>query len=195
LAGYLTSKGVGKETLVPICIERGIDMIIGILGILKAGGAYVPIDPEYPFDRISYMLEDTAAKIVVSNNASRLKLPETTGLETIAIDSDWPQIAKKSIKNLQVAIAPGQLAYIIYTSGSTGKPKGVMIEHTNVVRLFKNDASLYDFNEQDTWSMFHSFVSTFRYGKCTDALVLWRPFGNRITGGDKGRYAVLKADR
>ncbi|MEJ7675852.1 MAG: AMP-binding protein [Chitinophagaceae bacterium] len=76
LAHFLQVKGVKEETLVPICIERGFNMIIGILGILKAGGAYVPVDPEYPQERINYMLEDTAASIIISSKASRTKTAE-----------------------------------------------------------------------------------------------------------------------
>ena len=129
LARYLQKQGVKAETLVPICIERGMGMIVGILGILKAGGAYVPIDPEYPQDRISYMLEDTGAKLVLSSEASREKL--ATGVAIIEIDGDWEQIGKEKGSNLQSNISPEQLAYVIYTSGSTGKPKGVMIEHGN----------------------------------------------------------------
>ena len=129
LGRYLRKNGVKAETLIPICIERGISMIVGILGILKAGGAYVPIDPEYPEDRISYMLEDTAATLVLSSKTCREKL--TTAAAIIEIVGDWEQIAKEKANNLETNIAPEQLAYVIYTSGSTGKPKGVMIEHGN----------------------------------------------------------------
>jgi amino acid adenylation domain-containing protein len=129
LAHYLGSRGVKAETLVPICVERSQEMVIGILGILKAGGAYVPIDPEYPQDRISYMLEDTGASIILSSKAGREKLSTTAAI--IELDSDWQQIEKEKDGNPQINITPGQLAYVIYTSGSTGRPKGVMIEHKN----------------------------------------------------------------
>ena len=130
LAHYLQKRGINAGTLVPICIERGTGMLIGILGILKAGGAYVPIDPAYPRDRISYMLEDTAAKLVLSSKAARGKL--TTGAAIIEIDGDWDKIKNGRNSNLGTNIIAEQLAYVIYTSGSTGKPKGVMIEHGNV---------------------------------------------------------------
>jgi len=129
LANFLVNKGIQAETLVPICIERGIGMVVGLLGILKAGAAYVPIDPEYPQDRISYMLEDTGAKLVVSSKAGREKLSSDVGV--IELDGDWKQIAKEQKSNPGVVIHPGQLAYVIYTSGSTGRPKGVMIGHQN----------------------------------------------------------------
>ena len=172
LARYLQKKGVKAETLVPICVERSLGMIVGIMGILKAGGAYVPIDPEYPQDRISYMLEDTGAKLVLSSKASRERL--AIGADIIEIDGDWEKIAKEENNNLEIKISPEQLAYVIYTSGSTGKPKGVMIEHYNVVRLFKTEPSLYDFNENDIWTMFHSF--------CFDFSV-WEMYGALFYGG------------
>ena len=135
LAHYLRSKGVKAETLVPICIERSLEMLIGILGILKAGGAYVPIDPAYPIDRIGYMLEDTGAGIAVSSRESSEKLGVIEGVEVIEIDGQGEEISKQSTANLQDVISPAQLAYVIYTSGSTGKPKGVMIEHRSVYSL------------------------------------------------------------
>jgi non-ribosomal peptide synthetase component F len=137
LAHYLRGKGVKEETLVPICIERSIEMLVGILGILKAGGAYVPIDPEYPQERISYMLEDTKAKIVVSSAKSRSKLQEARDIDITELDTEWEVIEMQSAANLQTTIDPSNLAYVIYTSGSTGLPKGVMIEHRGVVSLVK----------------------------------------------------------
>ncbi len=138
LAHYLRSRGVKEETLVPICIERSLAMIVGILGILKAGGAYVPIDPEYPEERISYMLEDTAASIIISSKQSRSKLAATV-TEIIELNSDW-FITNDQLPNTNDQLStlkPHHLAYVIYTSGSTGRPKGVMIEHGNVGSLVK----------------------------------------------------------
>jgi amino acid adenylation domain-containing protein len=132
LAHYLKKRGVKQETLVPICIERGLDMIVGMLAILKAGGAYVPIDPEYPQERISYMLEDTAAKIIISSSKTKSKLENAGGIDILELDEDWAAIGKESVNNLPTNPDPNQLAYVIYTSGSTGKPKGVMIEHGNL---------------------------------------------------------------
>jgi amino acid adenylation domain-containing protein len=162
LAHWLVSKGIGKESLVPICIERGTEMIIGLLAVLKAGAAYVPVDPEYPEDRIRYMLEDTGATILLSSRESRSKITGVDKLEIIELDSDWPQISKQSVEKLNLATDPHQLAYVIYTSGSTGKPKGVMIEHTSVVNLLMSIAQEVDFK---TSSLFMS-VTTFSFDIC-----------------------------
>ncbi|MGI8581609.1 MAG: non-ribosomal peptide synthetase [Chitinophagaceae bacterium] len=140
---YLRSKGIMEEILVPICIERSLEMIIGILGILKAGAAYVPIEPDYPLDRINFMLEDIRATIVVSSQQSSSKLQTSATIEQIQIDPDLRVVNTQPIENLQVAIQPHHLAYIIYTSGSTGKPKGVMIEHTSIVNYLLNSKTKY----------------------------------------------------
>ncbi|MGZ5134513.1 MAG: non-ribosomal peptide synthetase, partial [Flavitalea sp.] len=132
IAHYLRTRGVTHETLVPICIERGTMMIEAMLGILKAGGAYVPIDPEYPEERISYMLEDTSAALVITSTKSRRKLLPKEGVEILDIDGQASLINDQPGSNPDINIDPAHLAYIIYTSGSTGKPKGVMIEHKNV---------------------------------------------------------------
>ncbi|MEP7229915.1 MAG: amino acid adenylation domain-containing protein [Ginsengibacter sp.] len=133
LARYLKSLGVKKEALIPICLERSVEMLIGIIGILKAGAAYVPIDPEYPEDRINYMLEDTAAKVVITSKSARIKLPTAAGIDIIELDGHKDAIAEMPLQNPESEINSRNLAYVIYTSGSTGKPKGVMIEHQAVV--------------------------------------------------------------
>lgn len=137
LAHYLQKQGVVPEMLVPVCTKRGLQMIIGILGILKAGGAYVPVDPEYPSERITYMLGDISAALVVSNKASRVNLDGMLPVPVIELDGDWELIGKESIENPGIKASPSDLAYVIYTSGSTGRPKGVMIEHGSVVSLIK----------------------------------------------------------
>ncbi|MBK8551797.1 MAG: amino acid adenylation domain-containing protein [Ignavibacteria bacterium] len=135
LAHYLISKGVKDETLIPICMDRSAGMIIGILGVLKSGGAYVPVDPEYPDERIRFMLEDTDAAIVLSSKSFRSKIPVSEKIEIIEIGGDWSKIDKMSYDNPDKIIKPDQLAYVIYTSGSTGKPKGVMIENSGLLNL------------------------------------------------------------
>ena len=133
IAHYLREKGIKEETPIPIFIERSIDMIVGILGILKAGAAYVPIDVEFPKERISYMLKDSTAQVIVTNKSSKIYLPELANIDIVEIDSDSSAINFQPTTNLQNKVLPHHLAYVIYTSGSTGKPKGVMIEHRNLV--------------------------------------------------------------
>src|SRR6185437_3889456 len=131
LANYLVKQGIKAETLVPVCVERSAEMVTGILGILKAGGAYVPIDPEYPADRIAYMLEDTGAKLVITSSTVSHKLPAAANLEIIKLDKEEARLKQQSTVNPATNREPHHLAYVIYTSGSTGRPKGVMIEHRN----------------------------------------------------------------
>ncbi|MFH6945822.1 non-ribosomal peptide synthase/polyketide synthase [Flavobacterium sp. FlaQc-49] len=174
LGSYLREQGVEPDTLVGICVERGLEMLVGILGILKSGGAYVPIDPDYPQDRIAYMVDDAGMKVVLSSAASHKVLEEYTDLNVVLLDTDWNKISNYSIENLSVVVAPDHLAYVIYTSGSTGNPKGVLITHSNVVRLFKNESCLFDFGTHDVWTLFHSF--------CFDFSV-WEMYGALLHGG------------
>ncbi|QJB32305.1 non-ribosomal peptide synthase/polyketide synthase [Chitinophaga oryzae] len=134
-AHYLRDRGVGRATLVPLCMERSPEMIISIYGIMKAGGAYVPIDPEYPADRIQYILTDIAAGIIVSSPGICDRLAFAIGgIERVmATDSDL--FAGYPATPLPDSPAPNDLAYVIFTSGSTGKPKGVLVEHGGVVNL------------------------------------------------------------
>ena len=131
LGHYLHGRGVEAETLVPVCLERSLELIIGMLGILKAGGAYVPIDPAYPAERIGYMLEDTGARLVLSSASCRDRLPGTDAIEL----DDWSEIGREPVSRLAVERRPDQLAYVTYTSGSTGRPKGVMIEHASLLNF------------------------------------------------------------
>ena len=162
LAHYLRRKGIEKETLVPICIERGLDMVIGILGILKAGGAFVPIDPEYPQERISYMLENTEATNILISKKSRSKILSATSLNIVEIDSEWLKISNEPIVNLQTDTQSHHLAYVIFTSGSTGKPKGVMIEHRSVVNFLMSMANDVQFASDSSILS----VTTFSFDIC-----------------------------
>jgi len=161
LASFLQLKGVKPEKLVPICIGRSVDMLVGILAILKAGGAYVPIDPEYPLDRISYLLEDTNATVVLCSDASSSKLPDELQLNIISIDGDWPLISTRPDANLALEIKPEQLAYVIYTSGSTGKPKGVLIEHRNMLSYLLNEKTNYSTGDSTNAGSFVHLSYTF----------------------------------
>jgi amino acid adenylation domain-containing protein len=137
LARYLKTHGVGPDKLVALSVHRNLDMVVGLLGILKAGAAYVPLDPTYPTERLAYILEDTAPRVLLIQERLRGKLPRTTA-KIVAIDRTWEEIARQPSENLDprvVGLSSDHLAYIIYTSGSTGKPKGVSIEHRNTVNL------------------------------------------------------------
>ncbi|MGN7938192.1 amino acid adenylation domain-containing protein, partial [Pseudomonas sp. 22447] len=133
LAHYLRKQGVKPDSRVAICVERGLDMVVGLLAILKAGGGYVPLDPAYPADRIAYMLEDSAPAAVLAQ-AATLGLLAGAAMPVIDLGSELWQ--DESVLNPQVPeLASSHLAYVIYTSGSTGLPKGVMIEHRNTVNF------------------------------------------------------------
>ncbi|MCC5658374.1 amino acid adenylation domain-containing protein [Nostoc sp. XA010] len=175
LAFYLRSLGVEADSLVGICVERSLEMLIGILGILKAGGAYVPLDPTYPQERLAFMLEDSQTSILLSQQHLIEKLPPHQG-QVICLDSDWNKIATLSSENLTYNVNSHNLAYIIYTSGSTGKPKGVLVNHANVVRLFTATDQWFHFNQQDVWTLFHSYAFDFSVWEIWGALV----YGGRL---------------
>ncbi|MCB0154769.1 MAG: amino acid adenylation domain-containing protein, partial [Anaerolineae bacterium] len=130
VANYLLERGVGPEVMVGLCVQRSLDMVVGILGVLKAGGAYVPLDPSYPPERIAYMIEDAGLKLILTQAELQPGLAGSADL--VCLDRDWPEIGACSARPPAVAIQGDTLAYVIYTSGSTGRPKGVMITHRNL---------------------------------------------------------------
>jgi amino acid adenylation domain-containing protein len=134
LAHHLRSLGVKPDTLVAICVERSLEMVIGLLGILKAGGAYVPLDPDYPAERLVYMLQDTAAPVLLTQGRLKERLPAHQA-RTVCLDEDWEAIGKIESTNPVNHTHPLNLAYCIYTSGSTGKPKGVQVTTQAVLNL------------------------------------------------------------
>src|SRR5256885_16303916 len=134
LAHHLRVRGLRPDTLVGICVERSLEMVVGLLGILKAGGAYVPLDPDYPASRLTFMLDDTAAPVLLTQASLRERLTQYTGRQ-VSLDADWPQIAREGQDDPSVHVAARSLAYVIYTSGSTGRPKGVPITHSSLFNL------------------------------------------------------------
>jgi len=137
LAHRLQSLGVGPEILVGLCIERSIDMLVGLLGILKAGGAYVPLDPSYPKERLHYMLEDTQVSVLVTQKTIAANLPAHEA-QQIYIDADWDShIRFNATHNPTSGVTPENLAYVLYTSGSTGKPKGVQGIHRGTINRLR----------------------------------------------------------
>lgn len=137
LAHHLRTLGVGPEVLVGICMERSIEMIVGVLAALKAGGAYVPLDPTYPRERLAYMLDDTMMPVVITRERQLATLSELSAT-IICIDSDWDHIAAGPGENPARLGTAANLAYVIYTSGSTGRPKGVMVQHSSLVNYTDN---------------------------------------------------------
>jgi amino acid adenylation domain-containing protein len=138
VAHYLRVQGVEPDQLVGLCVERGMEMVVGVLGILKAGGAYVPLDPAYPRERLGYMLQDAAPRVLLTQERLREVLPQGSA-QVLTLDGQWEQIAQHPVTNPEVqGLHARHLAYVIYTSGSTGQPKGVMVEHRGVVNLLSS---------------------------------------------------------
>ncbi|SMD41575.1 amino acid adenylation domain-containing protein [Aquiflexum balticum DSM 16537] len=133
LANYLLKKNIRPESLIPICLDRSLEMIIGIFGILKSGAAYIPIDPDFPKDRIDYKVEDSKADFVICSKETVHNFSDKTSC--IIIDQEMEAIYSMPDEKVNVSILPENLAYIIYTSGSTGKPKGAMVNHENLINF------------------------------------------------------------
>ncbi|MDQ6844661.1 MAG: amino acid adenylation domain-containing protein [Bacteroidota bacterium] len=156
-AEYLRSQRIKQETLVPICLTRSIEMIVSILGIMKAGAAYVPIDPEYPLERIQYILNGAAAGTLIINAKTKEKLAGIHNIQKIEIDNEAIFNSTAKSNDTEKKIASSTLAYIIYTSGSTGKPKGVMIEHGSVFNLIKGQTKTFGISSDDKILQFSNY--------------------------------------
>ncbi|MDZ8134764.1 MAG: amino acid adenylation domain-containing protein [Nostoc sp. DedQUE04] len=156
LAHQLQNLGVKPDVLVGICVERSLEMIVGLLGILKAGGAYVPLDPNYPSDRLAFMLDDAQLPVLLTQQRLVEKLPQHQAV-TICLDADWKEIANNSSSNPVSAVTASDLAYVIYTSGSTGKPKGVMVAHTGLCNLVIAQIQIYNVQTDSRILQFASF--------------------------------------
>lgn len=131
LANFLKGKGVGPEVKVGICAERSLEIVIAILGVLKAGGVYVPLDPSYPQDRLSFILEETQVPLLLTQSHLIDKVPRHSA-KIVCLDQDQSMIAVESEDSPLLSVTDQNLAYIMYTSGSTGRPKGVQITHANI---------------------------------------------------------------
>ncbi len=193
LAHYLITQGVQPEHIVALKIERSLEMIIGIFAILQSGAAYLPIDPDYPEDRIQFMLSDSSASIQLTHQFIHDHTPITPITPILPIIPITPVTHVTPI----TPITPTNIAYIIYTSGTTGRPKGVMVTQENVVRLFFNERFQFEFNSRDVWTMFHSYCFDFSVWEMYGALL----FGgklvlfSRLTAMDTGLYLqILKKE-
>jgi amino acid adenylation domain-containing protein len=145
IAGILRDKGVKSDSIVGLMLERSVEMVTGIMGILKAGGAYLPVDPEYPAERINFLLEDSRTKLLVTNK----KLISKTSFVGEIIDIEDQSIRIREKTELNEINLPKDLAYVIYTSGSTGKPKGVLIEHRSVANFAQWRINQYGYHDND----------------------------------------------
>ncbi|MDQ6819888.1 MAG: amino acid adenylation domain-containing protein [Actinomycetota bacterium] len=175
LAHHLRDLGAGPETLVALFLEPSTELVVAILGVLKAGGAYVPLDPAYPAERIGFVLTDTGAPLIVTQEDRLDGLPEHDA-RTVCLDRDRMSIDSHSDQNPDSGAAPESLAYVIYTSGSTGTPKGVMVEHRNVARLFSATEHWYGFGPGDVWVLLHSYAFDFSVWELWGALA----YGGRL---------------
>ncbi|WP_128430369.1 non-ribosomal peptide synthetase [Streptomyces cyaneus] len=181
LARHLRALGAGPGRLVALSVERGVQMVVGLLGILKSGAGYVPLDPAYPGDRLAYMLSDSGAELLVTHRGLQKQFP---GVEAtvVDLDSDWPAIAELPGTAPEVEVSGDDVAYVIYTSGSTGRPKGVAVEHRSVLNLLANCQLLYEFGSEDVWTVFHSYAFDFS---------VWELWGCLVSGG---RVVVVPQD-
>ncbi|AWM81282.1 hypothetical protein DKL61_13545 [Gammaproteobacteria bacterium ESL0073] len=181
LAHYLKETyAIQPDDIVALALSRSMETVITILAVLKAGAAYVPMVPEAPKERVSYIVKDTDAKVLLTNQAHQANftyVEQSLGVRVEAIDDQAfvsQKLAQYPTTSPVTALTPQNLAYIIYTSGTTGNPKGVMVEHHNVAHLFIGAEQLYHFNEQDVWTLFHSYVFDFS---------VWELWGSLLFGG------------
>jgi amino acid adenylation domain-containing protein len=184
LAQHLHTLGVGAETLVGVCAERSPELVIALLGVLKAGAAYVPIDPSYPSERVQFMLHDAQPPVLLTQRHLVEQLPEH-GATVIALDVDWPQIARQGTQNPAHRASADTIAYMIYTSGSTGRPKGALNSHRSIVNRLLWMQQQYQLTPDDrvlqkTPFSFDVSVWEFFWPLITGArLVLARPEGHK----------------
>jgi amino acid adenylation domain-containing protein len=171
LAHYLRSQGVANEVIVGLCVERSLEMIIGLLGILKAGGAYLPLDPSYPQERLSLMLNDASPQLVLTQ--AHLIDSLTEMIPTFLLDRDWHSLESQSENDPKISISPDNIAYVIYTSGSTGRPKGVATLHKNVVGFTQNQSYA-------SWSMGETTIQISPFAFDASTFEIW---GSLLSGG------------
>ena len=181
LAHYLRNRGVGPDVLVGICLHRTADLVVALLAVLKAGGAYVPIDPHYPRERVTFIVEDSRAPVILTQRdiGAPWVLPNT---QVICLDEHWAAVQAEANTDPLVEMTSAELAYVIYTSGSTGVPKGMLIEHRNVARLFSATQPWFHFAADDVWTLFHS---------CAFDFSVWELWGALLYGG---RLVVVPFD-
>ncbi|MFT4693256.1 MAG: amino acid adenylation domain-containing protein [Francisella sp.] len=159
----ITNQELPADTLIPLFLERSLDMVIGILAVMKAGGGYVPMDPDYSAERFKHILKDTDAKLIITQSYLTAKLKEVTDINLIEIDEQDHSFiyGNEETTNLPRHSQAKDLAYVIYTSGTTGLPKGVLQTHGNVHRLLSATDHQFSFNSGDVWTLYHSYIFDF----------------------------------
>ncbi|MDP9122454.1 MAG: amino acid adenylation domain-containing protein, partial [Acidobacteriota bacterium] len=172
LARHLRRVGVVPGDRVGLLLERSPEMVVAILGVLGAGAAYVPLDPAYPEERLSFMLADSGARVVVTEGGSEARLALPEGIRRVRVDG--AEIGRESRAGFGLGLGPDDLAYLLYTSGSTGRPKGVGVTHGNVLRLLGSTAGWFGFGPGDVWTLFHSYAFDFS---------VWELWGALAAGG------------
>ncbi len=172
LAHYLQGQQVTPGMLVGVCVERSLDLIVALLAILKCGAAYVPIDLSYPAERLSFMLEDAAAPVLLTQRKLSARLPRH-GCKNLYVD-DLQIYHGGNSNDPSVEVTPDHAAYVIFTSGSTGRPKGCIVTHRNVARLFQSTEAWFGFDSTDVWTLFHSVAFDFS---------VWEIWGALLYGG------------
>jgi amino acid adenylation domain-containing protein len=166
LAHYLQKLGVGSEVLVGICVERSLEMVVGLLAILKAGGAYLPLDPDYPQERLEFMLCDAKVSVLITEEKLLAVLP-VQDIPLVCLDKDWEIISQESAESLVSNTTDENLVYVVYTSGSTGKSKGVMITHRTLVNAYHSWESAYQLQSLTS----HLQMASFSFDVFTGDLV------------------------
>jgi amino acid adenylation domain-containing protein len=166
LARHLVALGAGPGHLVGLCLERSADLVLAILGVLAAGAAYVPLDPDYPKERLGFVLADSGMSLLLTRSALGDHLPDLPpGLGVVDLDTvlggPGRRLGAAGGEALPVRAAPEDLAYVIYTSGSTGRPKGVGVRHGEVARLLGMTERWFGFGPEDVWTLFHSYAFDF----------------------------------
>ncbi|WP_344500127.1 amino acid adenylation domain-containing protein, partial [Streptomyces enissocaesilis] len=182
IAHHLRGLGVGPETLVGVCLERGAELMPALLGVLKAGGAYLPLDPSVPADRLGFMLDDASVPVIVTQSGHEAMLARIHTGPVLVLDRDRAALAEQPADDPAPAAGADNLVYVIYTSGSTGRPKGVCLTHANVLRLFSVTAERTGFFDSDVWTLFHSYAFDFS---------VWEMWGALLHGG---RLVVVPKD-
>ena len=201
LAHHLRKKRVGPEVLVGICIERSMEMVVGLLGILKTGAAYVPLDPGYPSERLAFMLKDAQIPLLLTHSGLRDRLPSGC-VQMIFVDQGWSEIEREPFLNPSVAVSEANLAYVIYTSGSSGHPKGVGVTHGGLANYLNWAMEAYKV-EQGGGSVVHSSLGfdltvTSIYpallrGGCVTVLPQAAGIEELAESLERGGYSLLKA--